>query len=235
VKRQTIRELLYDDIAHMRDVEGLTWRAIGERVGISLRLACEYYHDPTGERARERKMVAARKCVDCGAPCNTDGSVTNPAVRCLPCAAKHTGAQRKVWTREAIIAAISEWAAIHGEPPRSLDWHPNASRHQRAAHPDYLSQPNLWPSRHTVMREFGQPGGWARAIREAGFRQRARGETDEALLKPGRVAQAVELYRTGLTQAEVARALGLSTTAVWRYLRDAGEPARPRGRRKVAA
>lgn len=42
----------------------------------------------------------------------------------------------------------------------------------------------------------------------------------------------IELYRGGMTRAQVARATGLSAGAVSDILRQAGEPLRSRGRRR---
>lgn len=51
----TKRERLYPEIKRLRDDEGLTWREIGERLGMSLKTAHEYYSDPRGERYAERQ------------------------------------------------------------------------------------------------------------------------------------------------------------------------------------
>jgi hypothetical protein len=172
----TKRERLYPEIKRLREDEGLKWREIGERVGLSKSAVHEYYADPTAEKVHERKAKGIRACVDCGAPCNTDGSVTDACERCAPCSAKANGAARKVWTREAIIAAIEEWNAIHGEHPRVCDWNPTQARRLgRALHPAYVNEPERWPHYQTVLREFGVVGGWARAMRAAGFEPRGRG------------------------------------------------------------
>lgn len=216
----TKRERLYPEIKRLREDEGLMWREIGERLGIALTTAQDYYADPTGEKARVRKLKNARACLDCGKTINTDGRVTNVQLRCVKCAAKVTGAARKVWTEDAIVAAIQEWASIYGEHPRVCDWHPTQAAYLgREPHPAYLAEPERWPHMHTVMREFGQPGGWARAVRAAGFTPRAHGETDRALAFPSAVAEARRLSAEGLTQVEIARRVGVSPNTVYRRLR----------------
>jgi hypothetical protein len=65
--------------------------------------------------------------VDCGEPTGYSGT-SKPSTRCRPCAAKKNGADSIVWTREAIVAAVREWAAQHGEPPATHDWNPYSAR-----------------------------------------------------------------------------------------------------------
>lgn len=128
------------------------------------------------DRCRKQTLYSV-PCVDCGKRLNgSDGRGPNAAIRCLACASAKSGAERKVWTRAAIVAAIREWEGIYGEIPRVCDWNPTHARSLgRLLHPAYVNEPERWPRHHTVMREFGQPGGWARAMRAAGFEPRGRG------------------------------------------------------------
>lgn len=64
--------------------EGLTWREIGERLGVGRSTAHEYVTDPDLSRHRERRFQRAGSCVDCGTP--TDASHSEPALRCAECA-----------------------------------------------------------------------------------------------------------------------------------------------------
>jgi hypothetical protein len=50
----TNRERLYPEIKRLREVEGLMWREIGERLGLSLKTVHDYYSDPDGSKARAR-------------------------------------------------------------------------------------------------------------------------------------------------------------------------------------
>src|SRR4051812_37858110 len=79
---------------------------------------------------------------------------------------------RAVWDREAIIQAIQEWVALHGEPPRAADWNPSSAKwagqqwrvaRYRARRPDG----SRWPALNTAKRPFG--GSLNEAVRAAGF------------------------------------------------------------------
>jgi hypothetical protein len=117
-----------------------------------------------------RKSQYAHPCQDCGAP-RTNGSDPNVR-RCLACAAKASGEQRKVWDRELLIMAIQDWAKLYGEPPAMPDWTPwtaietlhDPERAQR-----FLEAGGFWPSATMVIREFGS---WNNGIAAAGFTPR---------------------------------------------------------------
>lgn len=121
---------------------------------------------------RCRKTQYASSCVDCGAP--TSGSEGRKATPlCLTCANVRSGDRAKIWTPDAVILAIQEWAAAYGEPPASKDWNPWHARQilgdeERAAR--FESACGQWPSFQTTLREFG--GSWNAAIRAAGFETR---------------------------------------------------------------
>lgn len=120
---------------------------------------------------RCRKVTLySRSCVDCGVTINTDGRVTNANQRCVPCAAKHSGAERKVWTADAVVAAIQTWAELHGEPPAMTTWSPSMARSigkPELAQAEYMQgKAGEWPSPQAVIRAFGT---WNAAIAAAGF------------------------------------------------------------------
>ncbi len=79
---------------------------------------------------------------------------------------------RVVWDRDAIIQAIQEWVALHGEPPRAADWNPSSAKwagqqwrveRYRAGRPGG----GPWPALNTAKRPFG--GSLNEAVRAAGF------------------------------------------------------------------
>lgn len=79
---------------------------------------------------------------------------------------------RGAWDRDAIIQAIHEWVALHGEPPRAADWNPSSARwagqtwrieRYRAGRRDG----GPWPALNSAKRPFG--GSLTAAIEAAGF------------------------------------------------------------------
>lgn len=81
-------------------------------------------------------------------------------------------ARRSRWTRDDIIDAITEWAALYGESPRAADWNPSAARwsaaewrieRYRRGRPDGTP----WPSLNRAKAPFG--GSLNAALAAAGF------------------------------------------------------------------
>lgn len=70
---------------------------------------------------------------------------------------------KKTWTPKLIVAAIQEWAEIHGQPPTRDMWRGKSKPSERGR----------WPSANSVDRNFGS---WNAAIAAAGFEPRAQGE-----------------------------------------------------------
>lgn len=52
---------------------------------------------------------------------------------------------------------------------------------------------------------------------------------------PNHTAEVVRLYREGKSLKDIGATVGLHFTWVWRLLRDAGEPRRPRGAPRIPA
>lgn len=82
------------------------------------------------------------------------------------------GEDRKVWTRDRILASLRRWAVVHGGSPRASDFNPSAARwaaqewriaRYRAGDPDG----GPWPSLNVIKGEFG--GSFNAALREAGL------------------------------------------------------------------
>lgn len=128
--------------------QGQTYAQIGERFGVSIKTAHQWVTDPDGTRMRARKDTYAGECVNCGAwTSGQAGRRDDP--RCPACAAD----LRRIWTPEAIILAIQDWAHEHNdEPPR--------------AHPDWAKSGDCHPSVSYVQEIFGS---WNAAIAAAGF------------------------------------------------------------------
>jgi hypothetical protein len=132
---------------------------------------------PSGRRRQwcsencRRRHVYSGTCVDCGAQ-TSRGRGSSPNERCRPCGAKKNGADAKVWTREAIVAAIREWVVEFGEPPATYDWNPYGARHtmhDEARARRFEDAAGRWPS---VTAAFDRFGSWQAAIAAAGYEPR---------------------------------------------------------------
>lgn len=82
------REEIAPRIVALR-AEGLTWREIGERVGLALSTVQQYGTDPDGTRARARKAKYAGTCVDCGTATHGHNGRAAAPKRCGSCAPAH--------------------------------------------------------------------------------------------------------------------------------------------------
>lgn len=120
-----------------------------------------------------RKTKYSVPCVDCGYPLNgSDGRGENAAMRCNQCASIKSGDERKIWTPQAVVLAMQEWAAEYGEPPSSHDWdswHAEHVLHDPARADRFRSADGRWPTLTSVCRAWGS---WNAAIEAAGFAPR---------------------------------------------------------------
>jgi hypothetical protein len=164
----TRREQLYPEIQRLREVEGLMWREIAERLDIALPTAHEYYSDPDGVGVRARKAKTDGACVDCGARTVSDGG--RAPERCRTHSDAHTRAVSRKW----ILDSFAEWHRIFGVPPTASEWNP-ASCRLRTRQPgdgparalaryEFTGRP--WPAPSLICRHFGT---WNDAVRAAGF------------------------------------------------------------------
>jgi Homeodomain-like domain len=99
---------------HYREVEGLSIRQIGERLGRSPATVKAYLYDPTGEKARAVKARYVGVCRGCGAytqPRNGKGDAYRYCKCCCPGAI----------ARQCVLYAMHEWRARYGRLPSSYD------------------------------------------------------------------------------------------------------------------
>jgi hypothetical protein len=138
VERGEARELVRQCV-ELVDREGLGIVDIAERLNVAQSTVGQALTDPLYEKAAKRKAKGQRACLGCGKPCNTDGSRSEPSLRCAACALAKVKAEAK-WQPEAIIAAIQKWAELYGAPPKAHYWNAGSNY----THPDYYS--DEWPA-----------------------------------------------------------------------------------------
>jgi predicted Zn-ribbon and HTH transcriptional regulator len=123
---------------------------------------------------------------------------------------------RGTWNRDRIIAALRDWGAYTGSPPRSYEWAPSsaAGRGMTTARVRlWKHRYPRWPSTATVCSHFGR---WSVALKAAGLkphRQIAPGEGRTA-----RVFAAQRLSRDGMATRHIADILEVSPRTARAYL-----------------
>lgn len=128
-----------------------------------------------------------------------------------------------MWTRDAILLAIREWADEHGGiPPSANDFH----RGRAVGLP--------LPSVERVQARFGS---WDAAIIAAGFEPHARGPVGGfTRLTEVQRRECARRYAAGESSSRIAADLGCSPRAVITWARHYGVPIRPNftGRKAAA-
>lgn len=198
--------------AQLLRAQGVMYREIAERFGISTQTAHAWVNDPDGSLARQRKRRYDLECVLCGGRVDgtSPGKMHDPANPvCLDCAPGHYA----VWTRDAIVLCIQEWADEHGGvPPAACDF-------LRARAADLPV-----PSVNNVQRRFGS---WNEAIRAAGFEPHHPGPLGGfTMLSPEQRAECARRYAAGESSTLIAADLGCQPQTVIKWARKAGVPIR---------
>lgn len=212
--------------------EGLKYREVAERMGISISYAGELCHDPEGHKIKARKESYRRPCVDCGVLLHGSSGFNGKKAptRCNACRA----IADTIWTRETIVAAIRRFHARYGYPPVAPDFNPALARQRgRPEAAERFYRDNDYPTHASVQRVFGD-NYWNKAIAAAGFDPLAPGHK-LVDFSPEKQAEAVALYRSGLSGLEVAGRVGCTPTSVYRWLRKADVCRRPRWPERQAA
>ena len=135
--------------------------------------------------------------------------------------------QRGTWNAERIVAALQDWAALVGSPPRAYDWAPAsaANRGLDSAHARlWAQQYPRWPSATTVAAYFG---GWSAALRAAGLHPNR--EIASGVGREERILAAQRMAKAGVSVATIAGVLDIAPRTVRGYLRagscaDCGTP-----------
>jgi predicted DNA-binding protein (UPF0251 family) len=149
------------EVVRLRDEEGLMFKDIAARVGLSVSRTQALYDDPDGAKDRERKRRRSRPCAGCGKPVHNSGS--EPPERCAECAQehsrtmdqrrKHSTQDRRVWTDDGIGARLRHLARDGAPTKRRYDtW--------------YAGMPEgTMPSSPTIITRYGS---WNEALAAAG-------------------------------------------------------------------
>jgi DNA-binding CsgD family transcriptional regulator len=201
--------------------QGLNGVEVAERMGISKSYAYGLLNDPDGSGDRERKSRYDLQCVECGGRVNgtTPGRMIGRDPVCLRCSPHHNA----IWTREAIILAIQEWADEHGGIP------PSANQ-CRAGH---ALDPSVLPNVNHVRFRFGT---WNDAIRAAGFEPHLSGPVGGFTpLTPEQREECARRYAAGESTVLIAADLGCSPRVVAKWASRGGVPIRPAGFGRKAA
>jgi DNA-binding CsgD family transcriptional regulator len=221
VRGQTVRTPERVAEAQRLRAEGKTYREIGETLGVSLKTAFGWITDPDGSALRERQSKFDLVCVDCGG--RVAGGSRHKLVDidepvCRRCAGGHYA----IWTCEAIVCAIQEWADEHGGiPPSAREW-----RFAQARNDPRVCNVN------NVRKRFGT---WNAAIQAAGFEPHAGGPVGGCTpLTEDEREECVRRYATGESSVSIAADLGCSPQIVTKWARRAGVPIREGIARRAA-
>jgi hypothetical protein len=115
------------------------------------------------------------------------------------------------WDQPSIVAALKDWAAAVGRPPRAHEWSSVAggpgsgSVRWREQHP-------RWPSAGTVCHNFGS---WTTGLRAAGLPVLV---VEHELPLRERVATALALRAAGEPVRSIAEQIGVDLRTAYRYL-----------------
>jgi transposase len=208
------REILAREAAALR-AEGLNGMRIAERLRISRSYAYELLSDPTGDLERERKARYYGTCEECGA--QTSYRTGGCAELCRSCAVD----ERTIWTADAIVYAIQEFADESGGiPPTATEWNFTLAKARGLAGPE---RDLRWPLTQTVVNRFGT---WNAAIAAAGFEPRSVGHYGRDGEDPAVIDETIALYRSGMELRQVAAHMDCSYETVRHRIARAGEPLR---------
>jgi hypothetical protein len=162
------------EVIRLRE-QGLTQRAIAERLGLSRSYTGELCADPGGLKVRARKTSYRGTCVVCGNATDGSGGRAKAPRYCITHANQNPDwlAHLTKWPAELLIERIQEWERIYGEPPAIPDWSGYIAERngdwERSRR--YYDADGYWPSFMTIVERFGS---WNAGIRAAGFATRAK-------------------------------------------------------------
>jgi transposase-like protein len=181
--------------------QGLIKREIAARMGVARSTVDSWLNDPDGSRLRARKASYSVPCVDCGAPTDGSGGRKVTRTRCSTCWTRYRH-ENRVWTQEAIVIAVREFARLYGTPPAATDWNVGAANDLQR---ERFYEDDCWPHSSVVTREFGT---WNIAIRAAGFEPNHIGHYGRDGENAALCQEIRERYEDGESAARLAREFG---------------------------
>jgi hypothetical protein len=149
---------------------GMSRAQIATELGVAVSTVASYLTDPDGADERRRKARGRGRCVVCGAPAKGRRTIAGAPDRCLQC----TAAGRRIWTRESVLEALSQWAEQTGKWPTSYDLDRSAlpsrlkstrpKTLERAKTAAQLHATGNYPDAKTVASLFGSVAGAEHAL-----------------------------------------------------------------------
>lgn len=147
------RTELAAEVARLRG-EGLVFRELAARLGISRSYADALVNDIDGAKRRARRESYQGVCARCGGVTKSNGTSKASPI-CKTCAVA-VSKENARWTPATIVAAIQQFAAERGRPPVSAEWNETITP----------GRERRFPPTSTVLRVMGS---WANAIEAAGY------------------------------------------------------------------
>jgi transposase len=189
------------------------YKRVAKKLGVSTSTAARWINPELAERSRLMSNEAKRRrtgiCEGCGTTTRYAGHGDGVSRMCVNCANK----ERRIWTRESVIAAIQAWAAEHGRPPSAQDW-----MYSKNGHPAMTS---VYQSKSFPNAPFRY---WADAIEAAGFERPGPGGRYRERPQTWKFdhEEANRLLDAGMSNAAVARRLGVSPRTIWELAKRGG-------------
>lgn len=183
---------------------------VARKLGVSATTIRRWLNPEEAERNRQQSRAAKVRRKGSCSQCGRSTSYDNENGRCTRCV--NAELHPKVWTREAIIAAIQKWAKEHGRPPSAKDWQGPGS----GVDAGYPATSNVYRTRHRTT--FSNPfASWAEAIEAAGFERPELGGRyrERPHLWKFDHREAMRLLDSGIPGTEVARRLGVSPNSIY--------------------
>lgn len=136
--------------------DGLLYKEIAKRMGLSLSYTQALVRDPSGDEDRRRKSRYDRPCSSCGRTINRNGLRVGTGL-CASCLSDDQQSKAK----KRLISEMHRFEEEFGRQPKATDWNPGL-----AIASGLKPTPGIWPPVSSVQYTFGS---WNAGIEAAGF------------------------------------------------------------------